>query len=43
MKIIPYEFGAYAMEAKKLEGFTIQEYGLLLGNQEIEVMTKLED
>lgn len=41
MRLIPYKFGAYAMAAKKLDGFTIRDYGLLLGGQEVEVMVKL--
>lgn len=43
MRLVPYKFGAYAMSAKKLEGFTMQNYGLLLGGQEVEVMVKLHE
>ena len=41
MRLVPYKFGAYHMHATKLEGFTIQDYELLLGGQEVEVMVKL--
>ena len=41
MCLVPYKFGAYAMHATKLEGFTTRDYGLLLAGKEVEVMTKL--
>jgi hypothetical protein len=41
MQLVPYKFGAYAMPAKKLDGFTTRDYGLLLAGLQVEVMTNL--
>ena len=41
MQLVPYKFGAYAMSAKKLGGFTTRDYGHLLAGQQVEVMTQL--
>ena len=41
MRLVPYPFGAYAMAAKKLEGFTERDYHLLMAGREVEVMVNL--
>lgn len=41
MRLIPYPFGAYAMPATELKGFTERDYHLLRAGEKIEVMVKL--
>ena len=41
MRVVPYRFGAYAMRAVPLTGFTLRDYSLLLAGEEVEVMTQL--
>jgi len=41
MRLVPHKFGAYWMQATKLDGFTVRDYGLLVAGQEVEVMTAI--
>ncbi len=43
MRLIPYPFGAYAMNATELKGFTEHDYHLLRTGAQVEVMTKLTE
>ena len=40
LELVPHTFGAYAMKAHKLTGFTERDYHLLLAGEKVEVMTK---
>ncbi len=41
MRLIPYPFGAYAMNATELIGFTERDYHLLKDGEQVEVMVTL--
>ena len=42
MRLIPYPFGAYAMNATELRGLTARDYHLLRGGEQVEVMVTLD-
>ena len=42
MRLVPYSFGAYALNAIELRGFTERDYHLLRAGEQVEVMVTLD-